>query len=107
MFGGNGNHSDLSPLGADRIPKRNMRGSPCVEFTGALPAWIDIGKGGSFSAPHDGELERKVAFLRAIVSVVNPAGNQAGRNAEPFKKLDLLRFGGKPVQTRMFQDKIK
>ena len=25
----------------------------------------------------------------------------------PFKKIDLLRFGGKPVRPRMFQDKIK
>ena len=84
-----------------------MRGSPRVQLQIRLVAWIDVGKGDGFRVHGKGQFERKVALLVASHTVVNPARNQAERQAELFKKLDLLRLGGEPVHTRMFQNKIK
>ena len=70
-------------------------------------ARIDVGKGDGISSPGDGELERKIAFLSAHRAVVNPAGNEVGMDTKPFKKFGLFPLGRKPVQPRMFQDKIK
>ena len=107
IFNPNSDHPNLPPLLAERIPKRPMRGSPRVEFGIRLVTRIDVGKGDGFRVHGKGQFERKVALLVASHTVVNPARNQAERQAELFKKLDLLRLGGEPVHTRMFQNKIK
>ena len=48
IFNRNSDHPNLSPLLAERIPKRPMRGSPRAEFTIRLVARIDLGKGDDF-----------------------------------------------------------
>ena len=48
IFNRNSDHPNLSPLLAERISKRPMRGSPRAEFTIRLVARIDVGKGDDF-----------------------------------------------------------
>ena len=84
-----------------------MRGPPRVQLTIRLVARIHVGEGDSFGAGGNRKLEGKVAFLSSHGAVVDPPRDQPAREAESFKKLDLLRLGGKPVHARMFQYEIE
>ena len=55
-----------------------MSPAPSIKFAGALPLRIDIGEGDGISAPGNGQLERKIAFLSAHCAVVNSPGNEVG-----------------------------
>ena len=90
IFNRNSDHPNLPPLLAERIPKRPMRGSPRVEFGICRVARIDVGKGDDFRVHGKGQFERKVALLVASHTVVNPARNEPFRQADLFKKLDVL-----------------
>ena len=84
-----------------------MRGSPRVQLTTRLVARIGVDKGDDFRVHGKGKLEGKVALLVADHTVVNSARKQAERQADLFKKLDLLRLGGESVHTGVFQHKIQ
>ena len=72
-----------------------------------LVARIGVDKGDDFRFHGKGQFERKVALAVARHTVENPARNQAQRQADLFKKLDLLRLGGEPDHIGMFEDKIE
>ena len=107
MFGGNGDYPNLSPFRPKRIPKPPMCQPPGAKLTIRLVARIDVDKGDALSIHGNGELEREIVLLLPYGLKVDPARDQPAIQPDPFKKLDLLRLGGQPIQPRMFQNEIQ